>query len=189
MVVISSRAFLGWTERDSSNSLSQRGSLSLSRGKTKLRIGNNRRRETWERDWFLSHHFWSIKLWRSRSASPHTPASLRDISRVPKAGDKRRCLSSSAGQWRWATVPVQMAAYMFTGVSSHSKPMLMQRQREIIVVSAGKHTLLPQHTDIQFAGTEDVTQGVQLCQRTLPLLCCSYRHNAADFCTALSPFF
>ncbi len=39
------------------------------------------------------------------------------------------------------------------------------KKKEIIMVSASKHSLLPLHRNIQFAATEDVTQGAQLYQR------------------------
>lgn len=50
------------------------------------------------------------------------------------------------------------------------------------MVGACKHCVLPLHSNIQFAATENITQGTQLYQRTLVLLCCSHDHNALD-CT------
>ncbi len=121
-------------------------------------------------DWFLSHHFWSIRLYLSfslpRSASPHTHllpygtlvvfrGVIRHTASQPLLVNASIfCLQLLCGRRASVTVRITVYRQVFVFAHSHSKVTgnaMTERKREIIMVSASKHSLLPQHSNIQFA--------------------------------------
>lgn len=99
MVVIFSRVFIGWVERWLW--LTEAPELVVFTRETKTGIGNNQRREAAREIDFsatISEPLSFTYPFCTWSASPHTPASLRDISCVQK-GDKTHCLSAPVGQY------------------------------------------------------------------------------------------
>lgn len=153
----------------------------------------------WEEDWFLSRCFWSIKLYPSLSLLMRppplppplkTPASLRDI-RWTHWVDKTQGLTASLGPCilltpiapAWVPQPNDCLCsdvhYCFR--SAPCPPAVKENGNAMtgkvgggeaeIILEKCKQT--PLRRNIQFAAAEDVTQGAQLYQRTLALLCCS----------------
>lgn len=134
MVAIFSRVFIGWTERWLW--LTEAPRLVAFMRKTK-RIGKNRRREAGREIDFsatISDPLNCIYPFHSWSTSPHTPASLRDIS-CAQRGDKTHSLSASVGScihlvpmaapWmklsKWLFVGRRSLLFSLCGASSHSK--------------------------------------------------------------------
>lgn len=100
MVVIFARLFIGWMERRLW--LIEETKLVVFMQETQIGIGNKWRRKA-RREIDFPASIWAIKLYlaylfHSWSASPHTPASLWDISCVQR-GDKTHCLSASVARY------------------------------------------------------------------------------------------
>lgn len=159
MVVIFSRVLIGWVERRLW--LIEAPGLVAFMRKTK-RIGNNRRREAGREIDFsatISDPLNFTHPFHSWSASPHTPASLRDIS-CAQRGDKTHCLSVGpcihlvpiAAPWtpylrKWLFIGRRSLLFLLSGVSSRSKvkgnALTEREKQEIILESASKHSLPP----------------------------------------------
>lgn len=208
MVVIFSRVFIGWMERWLW--LIEALELVVFTRKIEIRIGNNWSREAGrgEIDFSatISEPLSFTHPLQSWSASPHTPACLRDISCVQR-GDKTHCLSASVGQYIHLVPGAALRAvsyctckllftgrrsllFLLTGVSSHRElkcAARTERERDIIMVNPSKCCLLPLYSIIQLAETEDVTQEARLHQRTLVLLCWSHNHDALNFTDHVTP--